>query len=139
MGVHLPGGWEYNKKERMANKCESLYTWKTWQPMSNCPNTASLRNEASLIRSPLTTSTSGLHLLLLGISLGVAFYLHIGSISGWLVANHDSCTRHHIQVLRPEADRGFFFMSLLLRSKEKPSSLSAISEPRGQCISQGLG
>ena len=135
----MPKGWGY-EKEKMESKRESLCNVSAPENMAVLvkPSLHLLpKNESAPVNYKASgCEFSGLQLLLLGIS---AFYLHVGSVSGWWqvrTAVPGIISKCHIIT---EAERGYLFQCLLLRSKEKPSSLLARTGPHGRCISQGSG
>lgn len=136
-GYSLPKGWGYEKEKMESNHCVMSQPQKTWRSLSSHLYICFLRNESAPVNYKASgCEFSGLQLLLLGIS---AFYLHVGSVSGWWqvrTAVPGIISKCHIIT---EAERGCLFQCLLLRSKEKLSSLLARTGPHGHCVSQGSG
>lgn len=90
----------------------------------------------------MATSTSGLQLLLLGISLGTAFYLRTGSISKWqqiMTAVPGITSKCHVVQRQIEAVSSRLAFSAVKRSP--PAYWSEPDHMATDCISisQGLG
>lgn len=120
-----------------VNHCVMSQPQKTWRSLSSHLYICFLRMSLhQLITRPVAASSRG------SSSSCWAFLpstCTVGSVSGWWqvrTAVPGIISKCHIIT---EAERGYLFQCLLLRSKEKPSSLLARTGPHGRCISQGSG